>query len=120
MLFCLSPSNHHSLAHTGPVPDAVIEAMIATEALWMPGLRLLDPRCGISQTQRKFLRGTIGDMGLRRQSRKTSRRAFRFVELFAGVGGFRLGMERLGGHCVFASEMDREARAVYTVGVRVC
>ena len=104
----------------GPVPDEVMEALIATEALWVPGVRLLDPCCGISQTQGKFLRKTIGDMDLRRQSRETSRPTFRFVELFAGVGGFRLGMERLGGQCVFASEMDREARAVYTVRSKGC
>jgi len=38
---------------------------------------------------------------------------FTFVELFAGIGGFRLGLEALGGRCVFASEMHPTARAVY-------
>ncbi|CAK0906871.1 unnamed protein product [Prorocentrum cordatum] len=35
---------------------------------------------------------------------------FTFVELFAGIGGFRLGLEALGGRCVFASEMHPTAR----------
>ena len=38
------------------------------------------------------------------------RARFRFAELFAGVGGFRLGLEAVGGVCVFASELDRWAR----------
>eukprot|EP00756_Hemistasia_phaeocysticola_P060691 Hpha_TRINITY_DN4248_c0_g1::TRINITY_DN4248_c0_g1_i1::g.186730::m.186730/K00558/DNMT1, dcm; DNA (cytosine-5)-methyltransferase 1 len=40
--------------------------------------------------------------------------AFTFVELFAGVGGFGVGLEALGGRCVFASEIAPESREVYT------
>ena len=38
---------------------------------------------------------------------------FTFVELFAGIGGFRVGLEPLGGQCVFACELDAEARETY-------
>lgn len=38
---------------------------------------------------------------------------FRFVELFAGIGGFRVALEALGGSCVFASELHPTAQAVY-------
>ncbi|MEM7453219.1 MAG: DNA cytosine methyltransferase [Planctomycetota bacterium] len=38
---------------------------------------------------------------------------FRFIDLFAGVGGFRLAMQEAGGHCVFSSEWDQKARETY-------
>ena len=31
---------------------------------------------------------------------------FSFIDLFAGIGGIRLGFESVGGHCVFSSEFD--------------
>ena len=38
---------------------------------------------------------------------------FTFIDLFAGIGGIRLGFEAVGGTCVFASENDPEAQAIY-------
>ncbi|MEQ8698391.1 MAG: DNA (cytosine-5-)-methyltransferase, partial [Bauldia litoralis] len=38
---------------------------------------------------------------------------FRFIDLFAGIGGLRRGFEPLGGECVFTSEWDRYAQATY-------
>lgn len=39
--------------------------------------------------------------------------AFKFIDLFAGIGGFRLAMQNLGGKCVFTSEWDKEAQKTY-------
>ena len=39
--------------------------------------------------------------------------SFRFIDLFAGIGGIRLGFESVGGHCVFSSEFDEDACKTY-------
>lgn len=39
--------------------------------------------------------------------------AFRFIDLFAGIGGMRLGFEAVGGTCVFTSEWDTASRRTY-------
>jgi DNA (cytosine-5)-methyltransferase 1 len=41
--------------------------------------------------------------------------AFRFVDLFAGLGGFHLALRRLGGNCVFAAEWQEHLRDLYKV-----
>lgn len=38
---------------------------------------------------------------------------FKFIDLFAGIGGFRMAMQGLGGKCVFTSEWDKEAQKTY-------
>ena len=38
---------------------------------------------------------------------------FRFIDLFAGIGGIRMGLERAGGSCVYSVEIDRFARQTY-------
>lgn len=38
---------------------------------------------------------------------------FSFIDLFAGIGGIRLGFESVGGHCVFSSEFDEDACITY-------
>lgn len=38
---------------------------------------------------------------------------FKFIDLFAGIGGFRLALQNLNGKCVFTSEWDKEAKRTY-------
>ena len=37
----------------------------------------------------------------------------RFIDLFCGIGGFRIAFERAGGECVFSSDWDRFAQQTY-------
>ena len=41
------------------------------------------------------------------------RASFSFIDLFAGVGGFRMAMQRLGGRCAFSSEWNLKAQQTY-------
>ena len=38
---------------------------------------------------------------------------FTFIDLFAGIGGFRLALQNMNGKCVFTSEWDNEAKKTY-------
>lgn len=39
--------------------------------------------------------------------------AFRFIDLFAGIGGFRVAFQNVGGKCVFSCDNDKFARHTY-------
>lgn len=39
--------------------------------------------------------------------------SYRFIDLFAGIGGFRLALESYGAKCVYSSEWDKAAQSVY-------
>ncbi|MEP7195286.1 MAG: DNA cytosine methyltransferase [Saprospiraceae bacterium] len=45
--------------------------------------------------------------------KKKIKKEFKFIDLFAGIGGFHLAMHYVGGKCVFASEWDKYARITY-------
>jgi DNA (cytosine-5)-methyltransferase 1 len=38
---------------------------------------------------------------------------FTFIDLFAGIGGFRMALQNLGGKCVFSSEWDKYSKQTY-------
>lgn len=40
-------------------------------------------------------------------------KGFKFIDLFAGIGGFHQAMTRLGGNCVYASEINPETAKTY-------
>ncbi len=76
------------------------------------------------QTQNEILLGILRDaygrgsqMPLFQSSQKDrvvpGSLPFTFIDLFAGIGGFRLGLEAVGGRCVFTSEWDRWAQKTY-------
>lgn len=38
---------------------------------------------------------------------------FKFIDLFAGIGGFRIAMQNVGGKCVFTSEWNADSQITY-------
>lgn len=45
---------------------------------------------------------------------------FRFIDLFAGIGGIRLGLQQSGGTCVYSVEIDPHARRTYEANFGPC
>ena len=48
-------------------------------------------------------------------NRRASGAGFKFIDLFAGIGGMRLGFESAGGICVLTSEIDAPALETYSL-----
>lgn len=40
---------------------------------------------------------------------------FKFIDLFCGLGGFRLAFEKVGGECVFSSDIDEAVQKTYAI-----
>lgn len=53
------------------------------------------------------------------QKSGTESHLFRFIDLFAGIGGLRRGFEAIGGKCVFTSEWDDACRKTYMANFEV-
>ena len=45
--------------------------------------------------------------------------SFKFVDLFAGIGGFHAALETFGAKCVFASDIDEAARKIYSLNWKI-
>lgn len=58
-------------------------------------------------------RKRIGAVGESEQAPYGEPKPFRFIDLFCGIGGFRLAFERAGGRCVFSSDWDKHSQVTY-------
>ncbi len=61
---------------------------------------------------------TIGGIGENPQTPFEVGPKFRFIDLFAGIGGMRRGFQSVGGTCVFTSEYDEYAKTTYLANFR--
>lgn len=90
------------------------------------GLSVTDAATQLGYTERQIYRWEKGETKPRKavlellQSHRKARTkeapeepAFRFIDLFAGIGGLRRGFETIGGECVFTSEWDRYSQKTY-------
>ena len=71
----------------------------------------LGEETNVEQTQIENLFSEIFDTPVYKQH--VGNNDFTFVDLFAGIGGFRIALEQLGGRCVVASEFDKSAQKCY-------
>ncbi len=60
-----------------------------------------------------FQMGLLDSIEIDKHLVKDGKSNFSFIDLFAGIGGFHLAAQNLGGECVFASEFDKNARKTY-------
>jgi DNA (cytosine-5)-methyltransferase 1 len=58
---------------------------------------------------------TLRQVAQNRLSSAASAAGFRFIDLFAGIGGLRIGFESIGGRCVFTSEWDAKCQETYAL-----
>ncbi|MFA3790902.1 DNA cytosine methyltransferase [Aliiglaciecola sp. SL4] len=65
---------------------------------------------GFFQSRDKFFQLVFGHLKLK----PNMDAKFRFIDLFAGIGGIRLGAQANGGFCVFSSEFDSFAQNTYS------
>ena len=49
----------------------------------------------------------------------TKKSNFKFIDLFAGLGGFHVAMSQIGGECVFASDKESDLRKLYKINHHV-
>lgn len=66
----------------------------------------------MAEVQIKYRKNLFG------RSEKEQKTLFRMIDLFAGIGGIRLGFEKSGGECVFSSEWDKAAQETYFANFR--
>lgn len=69
---------------------------------------------GKSEPSRLAMR-TLKDAAQRRLASAPPGNGFTFIDLFAGIGGLRLGFESIAGRCVFTSEWDLNSQKTYAM-----
>lgn len=62
---------------------------------------------------RQAVMDQLRQLGPRSPTAAPGNGAFTFVDLFAGIGGFRMAFEKMGGRCVFTSEWDPACQKTY-------
>ena len=104
-----------------PTPDSEqLLERLREHAVWYPGVRAIHDSAFDDLAELRDLGKQVHWRdrllsGSATREQPLQERRFDFVELFAGVGGFRLGLEPLGGRCVFSSEINTAARDTYAL-----
>jgi len=117
---CVLSGLAHDYTPPGSTPEAVshqwIHAIASSSELFAAN-RGIQKRTVISKLKKAGLYESISEFRSRLNDcihiKPQRKPAFRFIDLFAGIGGMRQGFERTGGVCVFSSEFEKNAQATY-------
>ena len=108
----------------GTVPEALIDQWLhalATDSQLYCNLNISNPEMlknevlsllkseGLYKNRSSFYKAVFQNLKLKPSETPT----FKFIDLFAGIGGLRLGFQNTGGACVFSSELDKHAQNTY-------
>ena len=99
----MSPSEVSHLIRTAPVTTGELASALGVSVSTIYRWRRGTP--SLSDEQLTRLRTMTGPA--------VARTRFRFIDLFAGIGGLRLGAEGAGGRCVFTCEWNKFSRLTY-------
>jgi DNA (cytosine-5)-methyltransferase 1 len=104
LVFHLPPAAADAFEGRSELSAELSEFMRTTTSEYFSGVRHQDP-----------IFGRASSLPWNTAATSTSKPgAFTFAEVFAGIGGFRLGLAPLGGQCVLASEIDPAASEIYS------
>lgn len=109
--FAVTPLQIASLTHWIANPVHMEDAPYTREACEMLPRRIVElcRQNPIGTPGNPFSRKYIRNWDLQERHPKT----FTFIDLFAGIGGFRIAMQNEGGKCTFASEINVQACDTY-------
>lgn len=127
-------SRTHRIDETSMGLPIISKARVESQAKLFPELQELVDASGVSLLRKSFLPAlravdlpeVDARMHPERERKKapsstksnnscenTPKALFTYAELFAGIGGFGVALEALGGQCVFVSELEESCRKLY-------
>ncbi|EAA2935367.1 DNA (cytosine-5-)-methyltransferase, partial [Salmonella enterica subsp. enterica] len=113
-----TPSSIHKLlvqvASIYDVKDLAAQLNAATGSDWSRASLIRQIKgsvneCRITQEEYHYLRSLLPS-----RPADYDQKFFRFIDLFAGIGGLRSGFDAIGGKCVFTSEWNQFSRRTYS------
>lgn len=101
------------ISHYGSTKNKVFKKGAITEAKAI--LTKQNPQIEITSevAERTIERWHLSQVNIPFPSPDKGTDRFTFIDLFAGIGGFRIAMQNLGGKCIYTSEWDKHAKVTY-------
>lgn len=66
-----------------------------------------------NQKDIKLKHDELAELTHKEEQLRNKNKPFKFIDLFAGIGGIRTAFEAVGGGCIFSSEIDKHAQYTY-------